>query len=106
MKGEIMNLQEGLVSLFVLCERAELSCELYYNNGKCIPGGLINPDDLVAEPDPSTIRMGPRGYNIEVGGAVMLNEDGSEQLYPTLKSAVIAGLKLYKVANGQKHGHA
>jgi hypothetical protein len=100
-----MNLQEGLVSLFLLCERAELSCELRYDNGKFIFGELINFDNPTAEPDPSTIRQGPKGYNVEVGGTVIRGENGSEQLHPTLKSAVIAGLKLYKVVNGQKHGH-
>lgn len=92
-----MNLQEALVFLLYTCEKEDISIDLRYNTGRYIPGELINFDDITAEPDPSTIRQGAKGWEVEVRAQSYVNDDGSEMLYPELKDAVIAGLALVKL---------
>jgi hypothetical protein len=93
--GDKMNVLDGLLGLFLLCEKDQLSVQLEYSNGKYIPGELINYDDPGAEPDPANVRQGPSGYTVEVSGYYNQDDDDNEKLYPTIKEAVQAGLSLY-----------
>ena len=73
-----MELDKALTLLFDLCEAAELSVSLEYDNGKRVPGEFINAPDG----EENHVEQGPKGYKVEVG------EWGAEQLEPTLIDAV------------------
>jgi hypothetical protein len=95
-----MNLQDALLGLCLLCEKEDCGLELSFETGRYIPGELINKDSFGSEPDPSTIRQGPRGWRVEVSATSYVDDNGNELLYPTLGKAISAGLRLLQTHTG------
>jgi hypothetical protein len=54
----------AVVLFFALCEKAEVSASIEYDNGKRIPGEFINAPDG----EENHVEQGPTGYKVEVGG--------------------------------------
>lgn len=77
-----MNVLDGLLTLFLVCQKSDVSCLLEYSTGKF----TVPPSDVV--------QQGPGGYTVEVGGNAWMDGD-KEKLYPEIGAAVSAGLEMF-----------
>jgi hypothetical protein len=91
-----MNTQDGLMTLFALCEHFDISLDFSYETGRYIPGEFIEDfqKDLDSVP-PEHIRQGPKGWRVTVSGYSELGDVlGEEKLYSSLNEAIAMGLHI------------
>lgn len=84
-----MNLAEGILTLFLLCENSGIGLTLDYDNGRYIPGEFTDKYDPLKNPPEEYIRQGPKGWTIDVGGW------GTDELQD-LDDAIVTGFQILK----------
>jgi len=89
-----MKLSDGLLALMLACEKSDTRITLEYDTGRYVPGELLDLENMDKEPDPSSIRQGPKGWKVEISGYYCQDNDGNQALYPDLESAVVKGMML------------
>lgn len=95
MMSEKISAIQAFQLLTSICEAEGIRMSLEYDNGKYIPGELLDMYNIGAEPKAEYVRQGPSGWRITVGGYSISDDAGKDKL-SVLGQALVDGVCIAK----------